>query len=264
AQVNFSNQLLLHGVFGDPEAHAGEGVTVALSWQVLRPTQHAYKVAVALTDEQGRVVSNRDILLMDERHRYTFRWEAGLRTTTYHVVPVPLGTPPGQYRLAIQLYEEDEETGQIVQHLDVLDVAGNPAGQSHEIGSVHVRLPRRLADPYETLRGIPSDEARPLGDGLTLRGALLPVTQIAPGERLPVVLLLSAEREALADEPIAVEVARNDRVLGAVVSHAGNGRFPTSAWRAGFPVLERRFVLIPPETSPGSAVVQVRWGGALR
>ncbi len=259
-EANFSHKLQLHASFHEPFAHSGEGVSVALEWELLSPTERAHKVAVAIMDDDRRVLSNRDILLMDERHRYTFRWEPGLRTTTYHVVPVPLGTPPGTYRIAISIYEEDEATGNIVRRLDVLDRAGNPAGQVFELGSLEVHLPRSVSDPYATLDGMPSMPSQSLGEGLMLRSALLPITRTAPGERLPVVLLLTAERPMLPDDPITVEIMRNKVALGEATAHAGNGRFPTSAWRVGLPVLERRFVLLNPEAAHGSAEVRVRWG----
>lgn len=259
AETNFGNVLRLRGSFHEPHVPSGEGIAIALAWELLAPTTRAYKVAVAIADEERRVLSNRDILLMDERHRYTFRWEPGLQTTTYHVVPVPLGTPPGTYFIMVSVYAEDEETGTIVHHLDVLDQAGNPAGQSFVIGTFDVGLPRDLADPYNTLAGM-TGTPQPLGEGVTLRSALLPITRAAPGERVPVVLLLTAERAPLPNDPLTVEIARSETVLGAITAHAGNGRFPTAAWREGFPVLERRFVPIAPEAATGDAEVRVRWG----
>lgn len=254
-QVNFNNTFWLQGVFSEPTAYAGEGVPVALQWHMPAAVDVDYKVSVFLLDEAGQLVNNVDIMMMNELHRYTTRWDVGETTTTYHVVPVPLGTPPGTYRLATTVYEEEALRG-----LDVLDTAGNPAGRMAILGEVEIAPARILADPYETMEGIPVGKPRSLGDGVALDGAVLPVTTAAPGERLPVVLLLHAEKEGLPADPFTVEIVRGEQVLGQTSDHVGYGRYPVSQWQPGFPVLERRFVLISPEAGEGPATVRVRWG----
>ncbi|GAP62049.1 hypothetical protein ARMA_0472 [Ardenticatena maritima] len=253
--VNFNNTFYLQGLFSETRAYAGEGVPVALQWHMPAPVDVDYKVSVFLLDEAGQLINNMDIMMMNELHRYTTRWDVGETTTTYHVVPVPLGTPPGTYRIATTVYEEEALRG-----LDVLDEAGNPAGRIAVLGTVEIMPPRLLADPYDTMEGIPIEKPRTLGEGVALDGALLPKTSAAPGERLPVVLLLHADEAGLPDNPFTVEIVRGDTVLGAATDHVGYGRYPVSQWQPGYPVLERRFVIISPDAGEGPATVRVRWG----
>jgi len=256
AWVNFGDRLWLTGVFAETEARAGEGVAVALRWRAPAPVPENLKAAVALLDAEHQRVSGMDWMLMNDLHRYTARWSPGEETTTYFVVPIPLGAPPGPYTLTVTLYREPDLKG-----LDILDEARNPGGRSLTLGPVTVRPPRMAADPYGTMAGIPRwKEPIPLGDGLRLLGVQLAAASLAPGEPLRALLLLQAERAGLPDRPLTLEIARGEEILGRQSGDPGYGRYPISQWLPGVPVLERRTVWLSPQATEGPAEVRVRWG----
>jgi len=254
--INFGDRLWLSGVFMETEAHAGEGVAVALRWRMPAPIPENLKAAVALLDAGRQRVSGMDWMLMNDLHRYTARWSPGEETTTYFVVPVPLGAPPGPYTLTVTLYREPDLKG-----LDILDEAHNPGGRALTLGTVDVSLPRAIADPYGTMAGIPRLETPvALGDGLQLLGFQLPASPLAPGEPMRAWLLLQSDRPGLPDLPLSLEIRRGEEVLGRQEGDPGYGRYPVSRWIPGLPVLERRAVWISPQAGAGPAEVWLRWG----
>ncbi len=254
--INFGDRLRLSGVFAETKAHAGEGVAVALRWQMPVPISENLKAAVALLDAGRQRVSGMDWMLMNDLHRYTARWSPGEETTTYFVVPIPLGAPPGPYTLTVTLYREADLRG-----LDILDEARNPGGRSLPLGVVEVLPPRMTADPYGTMAGVPR-LAYPvsLGDGLQLLGFQLSASTLAPGEPLRALLLLQADRPGLPDQPLILEIARGEEILGHQIGDPGYGRYPLPQWIAGLPVLDRRVVWLSPQATPGPAEVRLRWG----
>ncbi len=256
AAVNFGDRLWLSGVFAEIEARAGEGVAVALRWRMPAPISENLKAAVALLDAERQRVSGMDWMLMNDLHRYTARWSPGEETTTYFVVPIPLGAPPGPYTLTVTLYREPDLKG-----LDLLDAARNPGGRSLALGGVEVHPPRLPGDPYGTMAGVPRWEAPiPLGEGLQLLGAQLPASPLAPGEPLRALLLLQADRPGLPDRPFTLEIARGEEILGRQSGDPGYGRYPVSQWIPGLPVLDRRTVWVSPQAAAGPATVRLRWG----
>lgn len=256
ASINFGDRLWLSGLFVEPEAYAGEGVAVALRWRMPAPIHENLKAAVALLDAGHQRVSGMDWMLMNDLHRYTARWSPGEETTTYFVVPVPLGAPPGPYTVTVTLYREPDLKG-----LDILDEAHNPGGRSQTLGTVEVRPPRTAADPYGTMAGIPRrKDPIPLGEGLTLLGFRLAASALAPGDPLPALLLLQTERSGLPERPLTLEVVRGGEVLGRQTGDPGYGRYPVSQWTPGLPVLDRRVVWLSPQATAGPAEVRLRWG----
>jgi 4-amino-4-deoxy-L-arabinose transferase-like glycosyltransferase len=256
AAVNFGDRLLLSGVFYETEGHAGEGIAVALRWRMPAPISENVKAAVSLLDAGRQRVSGMDWMLMNDLHRYTARWTPGEETTTYFVVPIPLGAPPGPYTLTVTLYREPDLKG-----LDILDKARNPGGRSLTLGAVRVDPPRMQVDPYGTMSGIPQLPAPvPLGDGLELLGFQLSTSTVAPGEPLHASLLLRATHSGLPDRPLTLELLRGEEILGRQQGDPGYGRYPVSRWIPGLPVLDRRTLWVPPEATAGKAEVRLRWG----
>ncbi|WP_376793249.1 glycosyltransferase family 39 protein [Thermoflexus sp.] len=254
--INFGDRLWLSGVFTETEARAGEGVAVALRWRMPAPIPENLKAAVALLDVGRQRVSGMDWMLMNDLHRYTARWSPGEETTTYFVVPVPLGAPPGPYTLTVTLYREPDLKG-----LDILDEARNPGGRSLTLGPVAIRPPRLTTDPYGTMAEVPRlKDPIPLGEGLQLLGFQLVASPLAPGEPLRALLLLQADRAGLPDQPLTLEIARGEEVLGRQTGDPGYDRYPVSQWIPGLPVLDRRAVWVSPQATAGPAEVRLRWG----
>ena len=61
-------------------------------------------------------------------------WRPGQIIADQHAIPIPPDASPGSYPLQVGLYLPDT-----FERLDILDVAGNPAGVSVTIADVEIR-----------------------------------------------------------------------------------------------------------------------------
>ena len=180
--------LWLTGAWIEPGAPADTALALALRWRVEEPIQDRYRVGLRLRDPDGWELAIDDDWLLDERALPSDRWTAGQEFTTYHTVPLVPGTPPLTYTLSIGIYTTDDEG--IVHPLDILDKAGNPQGQSYQVGAVTLAPARGLDDdPYDAALDLPRlfDPAA-LAEGLLLEAAAYEPQAITPGQSLFVTL----------------------------------------------------------------------------
>ncbi len=110
----------------------GENALISLDWRTDAPLTRRYKVTVQLLDSRNQVIAQRDSE-PGGGSRPTDGWTPGETITDNHGLPIPLGTPPGDYRLIAALY--DPETGQRL---------ATSAGDMAELGTVQV-----LASPTD-------------------------------------------------------------------------------------------------------------------
>ena len=61
-------------------------------------------------------------------------WRPGQIIADQHAISIPPDTPPGPYPLQVGFYQPDT-----FERLDVLDIAGNPAGVSITLTDVEIR-----------------------------------------------------------------------------------------------------------------------------
>jgi mannosyltransferase len=137
-QANFSNQVALLGWDGPQSgalsaAQSGpqDGEQITVYWQALQPLTRDYQVSLVVEDTAGKEVGRGQ----DGRpagYAYpTFRWQPNAPVFGRYGLPK---LPPGDYTVALVVYDATEPSG-----LDVLDVAGNPAGKQVRLGSVRIR-----------------------------------------------------------------------------------------------------------------------------
>ncbi|MCC7353688.1 MAG: glycosyltransferase family 39 protein [Anaerolineae bacterium] len=170
--VNFGGALALVGF--SQEANGG----LTLYWQALRPLTEDFKVTLSLVDEAG-LVWGRAADRRPAAYGYpTFRWRPGETIPgRYEAIPADPGTPPGDYRLEIGVYEETTARA-----LDVLDAAGAPQGQRAKVGLL--RLERPMAVPDEGALPMQQRLNVPLNENVELVGYSLDRTEGEPGDLL--------------------------------------------------------------------------------
>ncbi|MEA3337859.1 MAG: glycosyltransferase family 39 protein [Chloroflexota bacterium] len=157
--ANFAGQVKLMG-FQQPscDPSSGESCQLNLFWQALVPLTADYKLSASLMDtEQGFTWSD----LADRRlaaYEYpTFRWSPGQVVLSRLALAPEPGTPPGEYKLRIVVYDAD--SGRV---LDVVDAAGNPQGPLIDLGPLTLEslvpgdpsLPAGLGQPVDVAPGI--------------------------------------------------------------------------------------------------------------
>ncbi len=252
--------LLLTRSWVEAEAPADTALTLALGWRLAEATDQRYRLALRLLDADGWPLAAADAPLLDEGGRPTDRWPAGREVTTYHLLPLPPGTPPLTYTLALGLYAL---TADGPRPLDLLDAQGAPQGQQLALTTVRLTAPLGLTDnPYRVEGGPPPlAEPVPMADGLRLLGAALDRTTLAPGQPLFVTLRWRATRAPLPDLRPRLALVQAGRELSADAAAPALGRYPTDRWQAGETVVEHRRLTVPPEAASGPAEVVLSLNG---
>jgi len=253
--------LRLTGAWVEPSPAADTALTVALRWHLEEPTSDQYRVSLRLRDIDGWELAAEDDWLLDDRALPSDRWAAGQAATTYHVLPLVPGTPPLTYTLSLGVYTTDEEEG-IMRPLDLLDEAGNPRGQSYEIGTVALAPARSLeSDPYGVAPDLPPVAApAALANGLLLEAAALDRQAVAPGQSVFVTLRWQAADAPLPDLRPVVRLEQAGNTLVTADGAPAGGRYPTDRWAMGEVVMEHRRLTVPPTATDGPAAVAVELG----
>ena len=250
----------------EPHPAAGTALPLSLSWRLEEPVTERYHVGLRLHDLEGWELAAGDAWLLDSRALPTDDWTIGEETTTYHVLPLVPGTPPLTYTLSVRVYATDD-VGQATRQgnlrsLDLLDAAGNPQGQSYEVGTVALRPVRGLhTDPYAVALDLPLlSPPVELAEGLLLEAAALDRETIAPGQSVFVTLRWRAAATPLPDLRPAVTLSQASTRLASAEDAPAGGRYPTDRWQADEVVLEHRRLTVPPTATAGPAAVSVELG----
>lgn len=236
---------------------ADEATTVAMTWRKEGPLRYDYKVALSLVDRAGRVLARRDQIMRDARGRGTSLWPEGYEVTNYYTLFIPPGTAPLEYELAVGVYHEGDLAG-----LDVLDVAGAPAGKTFSLGEIALtpalgRAPRRLVDREHL--GLTALSGPPLAaPGLALNAYRLDRTHYRTGERLTVLLEWRHSGEGpLEDYRPALQLVYDGQIVTSHEAAPVYDLYPTSEWAPGETVLDWRDIVVPPTLADGRVTVQV-------
>lgn len=248
--------LQLTGAQIETDVPADSALTLALSWQMVAAAPRTY-LDVKLLDIDGWPLANRYSLLLDASGRPTDFWEPGQNVMTYHTLPIPPGTPPLTYRLALGLGTETENGRQ--QPLDLLDAAGSPQGQQFVLtDALTLSSPIGLNNPYQLAWILPRlPEPALIAPGLSLAAAGLDRGEVGMGQSLAVSLEWAAEQGPLADLRPRLVLQQGETELAAAGDAPVQGRYPTTMWLTGEHVLEHRFLRVPAAAAAGTAVVGI-------
>jgi hypothetical protein len=132
-QAEFGKQMALRGYSVSPaEGRAGQEVAVTLYWRSLAPMSVDYTVFVHLVGADGQRVAQQDGEPWWEVKVPTSTWRVGEELQDRHVLKVPEGVAPGEYRLQMGVYYWQTQQRLLVQHGDA------PPADYLELGNVTV------------------------------------------------------------------------------------------------------------------------------
>jgi hypothetical protein len=249
--------LKLTDVWIEQNAPADTAVTVATRWHMERPVGDRYRVSLRLKDAEGWHWSAADSWLVDAQGSPTDGWVVSAPVETYHILPLPLGTPPLTYALSVEAYTSDNEGN--LRPVDLLDAAGNPRGLAYGAGDVLLGPGLGLgASAYAAAADLPLlPEPVAVGEGLLLEAVRIDRLVAAPGDSVYVTLRWRASAHSLPDlRPVLILSQANDDLVALEDAPVG-GRYPTDRWRAGEVVLDPRRLTIPPDATGGPGTVAV-------
>jgi hypothetical protein len=244
----------LIAVWIEDGAPADTAVTANLTWRMIETVDERYRVSVRLQDLDGWTWAQTDDWLLDGRNWPTDRWHMGDSATSYHILPLPPGTPPLTYVVLIEVYAPDSSTG--ARYLDVLDDAGSPAGRSY--GTNTIRLGAALGvccDPYGAAPELPAPPDPLTVDGLVLQAATLDRRAASRGQPVFVTLRWRAETAPLPDLRPVLELRQDGIAVASYSDAPAAGRYPTNIWHAGEVILDHRRLVVPTTARAGAADV---------
>ncbi len=224
---------------------SGGIVQITLFWEALDAISERYKVFVHLLDGGGHVVGQRDAE-PGGGAAITSSWRAGDRIADNYGVPVPPGTPPGEYRLEIGMYRLSDGA-----RLPIT-LGGAAAGDHLLLDPIRVSKPPR----QPPLSAIPMQKRLSARFGpLELGGVDVhklgfegQQVDIRPGD----VVHLTLFWRATAAPGVDYEMTIGDR--GAALSSTGQpaeSRYSTTRWEEGEVVRDDRFMQIPADLPAG-------------
>jgi hypothetical protein len=227
----------------DHQAHWQAWARLRLWWQASQGLDERLKISARLLEGGGRVIGVVDAEPVGGAYPTT-AWQPGETVADAYEIPLLSGTPPGDYRALIVIYDPDTGTEQGRIELPPIRLDGNPA-----------RPPRRAleASLVETIY------AR-FGD-MDLLGFTPPdaVMSHHPGETLPVTLLWQAQERPVSDLRLSFWLEGDIiQPLDPGSNAAVGGGFPTIQWQAGQVVRQWPSLLVPPDTPPGLYQLKMR------
>jgi len=228
---------------GTQPVEAGWGVVqVDLAWKLASSPGAAYTEGLRLSDAAGRVWAQRDSEPQGGRSSFT-RWSAGESYTDRLGMLVPAGTPPGDYRLTLQVYRTSD-----LAHLPA--TVGGRTTSEVLLGTVRVVRPS-VPPPVRALaveHALEEDFGPLRLLGYTLRSD----DDLSPGEMVDVDLFwhtLSAPGEDLF--PRLQLLDETGTILAGLVEKPVAGTYPTAWWAAGEIVRDPHALVIPAAMPPG-------------
>ena len=229
----------------------GEILAIQLRWATDTPLDERYVVFVQALDGANHLVGQRDA----EPTPPTVDWKPGQPILDRHGLLIEPGTPPGEHRLILGMYNAAD--GQRLP---------SASGDFVELGTFVVERPE-VPPPVAALRfRHPADVVlgplRLLGyEQYRLGHRYDPETPLQPGDPLHVVLYWQAQQHPQRDWQVSLQLAPvadpTSPVAGGTFPAAGVD-YPTTHWRQGELVRAQFDLFLPGDSPPGEYRVRLR------
>jgi 4-amino-4-deoxy-L-arabinose transferase-like glycosyltransferase len=231
---------------------SGWGVLAAeLIWRPLAPQREEMTAGLRLIGPAGIVWAQRDVSLLEGPGRQGPA-SVGELSRDRHGLLIPAGTPPGEYRVTLQVYHSQDLAPLRVVYEGRSGIE-MPLGAIRVVRPARNPLPKALVEEPLSLR---------FDDTLRLLGFWLGDSTLLPGEAAEVLLywqaLVDPEQDLL---PRLELLDAEGRQLAEQTEKPVQGTYPTAWWRAGELVRDPHTFWIPatiPAGRYGLAVSLVR------
>ena len=242
-QANFGNDVRLLGYDVAP-ATAGEEIPLALYWEVIGSPRGSVRPFVHLYDAWGNRWSQSETFTYPAE-----QWAVGENVVQRIEVPVPPGTPPGNYRLRIGFFDPKSGT-----RLSRLDGEGRYAGDSLYVENVELAA----GTPPDHLPQAPHGVTQQVRPGLQLLGYDRTRSAVATGQTLPITLWWWATQRQ-PSMTVRLELVRGDN-SGIILLNTKpvHGSYPFERWQPSQFLLDKVDVSIPTDLPAGSYRLHLR------
>ncbi len=223
---------------------------LTLYWQAQRELHTVYSSFAHVVDEQSNLYAQKDNL--HPGGAPTTTWRPHEYDVDRHHIEIPAGTPPGDYWLAIGLY--NPRNGARLTREDAQ--RGEPLDRIL-IGPIHIR--KAVSAPSLDQLGIQQALEKKWPTGLTLLGFALERESLPADDFLRVALFWRADAPSLAAMHMHLRlIDAQGQELASQSSEPSNNRYPTTRWSAGELVRDNRALWIPRSVPNGSYRLQLK------
>jgi hypothetical protein len=244
ATANFAHLITLQGYEVGRDAAADAPLSLTLHWHIENQPQGDYVSFVHLEDAWGYRWSQVEQLAVP-----TAQWQPGMTLLQHVTLPIPAGTPPGNYRLQVGFFTPDND-----ERLAALDTVGRFAGTTATLENITLaagEMPEARPQPPHLLNGTVLPQ-------LTLLGYESLPTEVETGAPLTVSLWWQATHPML---PLTLrfELFRPDG-FGQILhdTQPVHATFPFHEWPTPLFLKDHQTVYIPPDLPAGQYSLNVR------
>lgn len=232
--------LRLTGAAFSHELESGDAPTLALRWRLEEDTDETFVASARLMDGADQL-AGADRRLLSAQETSTASWQTGTETMTYFVLPLPLGTPPLPFDLAVLLHTEGGDT-----------LSCTNDGDALHLGQITLTTTdQRTSDAYGTWQDAlwHTPSVTELAGGLQLEAYNVRPALLRPGQPVYVTLRWRATDSIAGNlNPellLSPDGDSSERANGELFA-----KYPTSRWRAGDLFIETRELRVPATLEP--------------
>ena len=252
--VNFGHQVNLLGYdLSQNEAASGEVFRLTLYWQARQPLTTDYSALAQLVDTDNNLYAGQDNLHPGSLQ--TTLWQPWGFVQDPHAIPVPPGTPPGDYFLVTGLYDSNSGV-----RLPVME--GGASGWT-DVVAIPVSVTKPNTVPAIDELGIEWPAQTGLencyGSQICLLGATPERDTIPRNDFLRITLFWEAITTPTIDYQINLYLLASDgtRVIQQTTRPSHN-HYPTTIWSAGERVRDNQALWIPADFPVGEYRLQTQ------
>ena len=236
--------------FTDPPPTWGLDGGIVLEWEALQPLTEDYSAFVHLYDSHGQRIAQGDAPIVDLALRPTSDWEPGSLSWSLYYLPIPPGTPPGQYELEVGVYSV--KTGA---RLPLLDAEGAVQDKAARL-SVEVGVPPQF--PQVADLDIPRSLEQDITPQLGLLGYGLEEETLLAGQSISLRLFWQALEGMEEEYHLQLGLRGSDGTLYERQEFAlVSTDYPNTRWQPGELLRERYDLPTGEEMPTGEATVEL-------
>lgn len=260
--VNFGNQINLLG-YDLPSSSVRPGETFELTayWQAQQPLQTAYSSLAHLVDAEDNLYAGQDNLHPGTLP--TTQWQPWGYVRDPHPVRVPFGAPPGDYWLALGLYEPSSWQRLPVLHgghrnradTVAVPVTVQPAERPATLAELDITWPVEAQFGELRLLGA-TPERETIRRNDFLRIALFWEATAHPSANYQIQIRLHPDQLRNQPSTPSTSLRASPPILPSSQQPAHN-RYPTTTWSAGERVRDNHALWIEPDLPAGAYLVEV-------
>jgi hypothetical protein len=244
----WSDRLRLESVASDTHLEPTEVLKVALNWEALGTIDFDCKVSLRLYNETGQLITNLDRLPVNGLMP-TNTWTQGERVNDKYGIFLPAGTPPGDYQLALVIY--DANTGkEFTAKLN----DGTPQNKL-DLGKVTITpITRQLPEDVLEL----DQEPHLIATDLVLSSHYISSPSVKAGEGVTASLLWRAPQKPVTNYSASLVLTDKDgKVIGESSQPVG-GNHPTKDWIQSEAIRQYYFIPVSAAAKTDSYKLRLR------